>query len=172
MPKHHKIQGMTLIEILVVMVIISIVSGAALLTISRNQNEPLRLLTLQLTHAFTLAEEQAIVQSTVLGFALSSHTLQFYQYQEKTPHHDNCWKALTDLNLGKKRIAEDIKITLKTPDATIKSIQNIMQTEPPLLFYASGDMTPFIMLIGKKNQKPRYQIIGTAGGEIRSGESA
>lgn len=75
--------GFTLLEILIVMVIMSIVAGFAVMTISYNRNSQVEQIAKQLKNIITLAEEEAILQSTTLGLAFTQHSFQFYQYQEK-----------------------------------------------------------------------------------------
>jgi len=69
--------GFTLIEILVVILIISIVTSVALLSISRNENRQLETFTKDLVQTLTLAQEQAMLQPAVLGLAIERHTYQF-----------------------------------------------------------------------------------------------
>src|SRR5438105_3387067 len=74
---HRRTLGFTLIEILIVIVIISIVTGIAALTISRNQQKQYEYLATSLSHLITLAEEEAMLRPTTLGLAFTDHTFQF-----------------------------------------------------------------------------------------------
>jgi general secretion pathway protein H len=71
----NKSAGFTLIEILIVMVIISIVGAASLLSISRNKNSQMENFARQLTNLITLAQQQAMLQPAVIGMTFSDSTV-------------------------------------------------------------------------------------------------
>jgi type II secretion system protein H len=161
----EKQNGFTLVEVLIVMLIISIVGAASLLTISHNKNTKLENFSVQLVNLINLAEQQAMLQPAVLGLAFTADTLQFYQYQEKATAGASHWVALTDSVLGSRRIPKNTQISLKIqgkPAADTK--------EPQILLSTSGDLPAFVILIGEKDAPPRYQVVGREDGSVTKGE--
>jgi general secretion pathway protein H len=152
--------GFTLIEILMVIVIISILSGIALLRMTRNQQKQLGYFANSLSHSITLAEQEAMLQSVTLGLAFTATSFQFFHYQTKKKCH---WQALTDKIYGLHYLPDNTQITLK--------IQNkiaLLEGHPQIIIAMSGEVTPFTLLMGKKGQKPTYQIIGDENSKISS----
>lgn len=154
-----KHRGFTLIEILVVMVIICIVAGIAVLTLSTNQNKQFENLANQLTRIITLGEEEAMLRPATLSLVLTTTTFQFYLFQEP----QKTWRALSEQPLGLHHIPSNTQITLKIQDKTIP-----LDGKPQLIISASGEITPFIILIGKKAAKPFYAVIGEGNGNVHS----
>jgi len=169
-------KGYTLLEILVVLVIISIVAGMAVLTIGHNDNKQLQAFTQELTQTLTLAEEQALLQPATLGLVVSSRSFRFYEYRPTKMGSDrvaNTWEALQSLELGKHAIPSNIEVRVQIANQTLpvspeSSENNSLKRAPALLISSNGTITPFKILIGKKNEAPRYEIIGAADGSVKS----
>ena len=152
--------GFTLIELLIVIVIISIISSVAVITIHSNENKQFETLANQLARTFRLAEEEAMLRSTTLGFALTPKTYQFFEYQE----NKKTWKKTTTPTLGLHDIPNNTRIILKIHGKVIE-----LTGKPQIIISTSSDITPFVMLIGKKDSDPTYRVIGKANGEVKSG---
>ncbi|MDR3492525.1 MAG: type II secretion system minor pseudopilin GspH [Gammaproteobacteria bacterium] len=150
--------GFTLIEILIVMLILSIVGGITLLTISHNRNTQLATYSSQLVNRLTLAEQYAMLMPAVLGLKITDTSLEFFNYQEKTA----TFISSTEPTLGLYRIPKSIKLTLKRE--TENSDEDSKQ--PPIIFSSSGSLTPFSLLLGSTNEPPSYEIEASANGNI------
>lgn len=157
--------GYTLLEVLVVLVIISVVASMAVLTIGHNSNKELQAFTQTLTETLTLAEEQALLQPTMLGLSLTPQSFRFYEYRQTGT--ETSWKPLSDPELGLHTIPSDIQLNLQIAH-TKQPLSPETNKTPSILISTNGTLTPFVILIGKKNQKPRYQVIGRADGSIVS----
>jgi prepilin-type N-terminal cleavage/methylation domain-containing protein len=163
----HSQRGYTLIEILIVMLIISIVGVASLLSISTNKNTRLQNFAKELSNVISLAEQQAMLQPAVLGLVFGKNSLQFYRYQEaygepKKP----AWVAINNNSaLSKHTLPKNISIVLKIAD---KVISPSSEPLPHLIITASGGLTPFIIYIGETNAPPRYQVIGSEDGSVNT----
>src|SRR3990167_8642154 len=101
--------GFTLVEILIVILIISIVSGVALMTFSSNKTKQIETVAKQLTYIITLAQQEAMLQPQTLGLAFNQHQFQFFNYKADQEHP---WLAITTKNLGPHPIPEFIHLTL------------------------------------------------------------
>lgn len=163
------VRGFTLIELLIVIVIISIVSGVAVLTISHNQNTRFDAVAKQITNILTLAEEQAMLKPAILGLELTDTTFQFYEYDDNATDKQHLWRAVTNKELGLHRIPDGTQLTLKIRDKVIPNEPNNDTPQPHLIISTSGDIIPFTILIGKPGSKPQYHIIGEANGSLSNG---
>ncbi|HSW70715.1 MAG TPA: type II secretion system minor pseudopilin GspH [Gammaproteobacteria bacterium] len=154
--------GYTLLEVLVVLVIISIVAGMAMLSLGHNENKELQAFTRELAEILSLAEEQALLQPTTLGLMLRPHSFGLYEYRKT--QHQMAWQALNDRELGIREMPADTQIILQIANQTVS--QEEQGEKPPIIISTNGTLTPFTMLIGKKNKKPRYKLSGLADGTI------
>lgn len=135
----------------------SIVAGFAVMTISYNRNSQIEQAAKQLKNVITLAEEEAILQSTTFGLAFTQNSFQFYQYQEKKRQ----WQPLTGRTYGLRRLANNIKISLH-----IQNVKVDLTGKPQIIISPSGDITPFKILLGRDT--PLYQVLGEANGSVTS----
>lgn len=160
--KANSTSGFTLIELLIVIVIISIVASFAVLSINFNQNKRLESLSNQLVNTLTLAEQEALLRTTTLGFSLTQNTFQFYEYHALKDPEKSPWQPLNDNILGLHHIPKDVQMTLKIEGKSVST------TQPKLIISPSGDITPFIIYVGKKDNPPHYKVRGEANGTIKS----
>ncbi len=157
-------EGYTLLELLVVLVIISIVAGMAVLTIGHNDNKELQAFTQSLAQSLTLAEEQALLQPTTLGLAFTPSSFRFYEHRQS--RSQMAWEPLSGPEMGQHAIPADIQVSLQIAQA--RAGLPPKGNTPSILISTNGSLTPFVILIGKKNKRPRYQVIGRADGSILS----
>jgi len=150
--------GFTLIELLIVIVIISIVSSIALLTISHNKNKNMEYFAHEFVQRMILAEHEAMLRPTTLGVGLTPTSYQFYIYNIKTQ-----WSLLNDKNLNHHSIPGNIQVILKMNDQIVE-----LNGKPVIIISESSDITPFTIFIGEHEKHTMYQIIGHANGNITS----
>lgn len=155
--------GYTLLEILVVLVIISIVAGMAVLTIGHNERREMQAFARDLEQTLTLAEEQALLQPAMLGLMLTTQSFGFYEYRKKDTEFS--WRPITDRELGPHPIPKGLELRLTINDH-ILPLESTEAKTPTLFVSTNGTITPFVLLIGKKNQPPCYQLVGHADGSI------
>lgn len=165
--KHAKQQGFTLIEILVVLFIISIVTSVALLSISRNENKQMETFANQLTQSLTLAEEQAMLQPSVLGFELNETRLEFDSLEINQETKKSIWVPLTDTILSRQNIPDNIAVSIDINGNT-QPQEETDKHNPQIIISTNGDITPFSIYVGKKGERPRFVIRGEADGTITS----
>lgn len=156
--QRRTLRGFTLIELLIVIVIISVVSSVALLTISHNQNKDIENFAHRLVQVITLAEHEAMLRPATLGLGFTGTTYQFYNYKPSSK-----WQPIDDKNLSSHSIPNNVQITLKMNEKTIA-----LDGKPVIIISESSDITPFIILLSEPNKRPVYQVTGDANGNIKS----
>lgn len=156
-------RGFTLIELLIVMLIISIVAGIAAVTVHTNQRKQFEAMGIQLANTFNLAESEAMLRPATLGFALSANTFQFFVLQQNKKTGKTVWTAIDTPALGLHHIPANTQLTLRMNDKFIPA-----DNQPHIIISPSNDVTPFVILIGKKQETPYYRVIGKATGEVIS----
>jgi general secretion pathway protein H len=159
---HSSALGFTLIEILIVLFIISIVSCIAILSINHNENRQLETFANELTQMLSLAEEQAMLQPSVLGLILDHQSFRFASYHEN--ERKNQWTMLKDNLLNEQHIPKEVNVSLEAGDVGEEDEGPIKK--PQIIISTNGDITPFTIYIGRRGKKPRYVIRGEADGHI------
>ncbi len=158
----HNLRGYTLIEILIVMVIISIITTVATLAIHHNENKQIEHLAHKITRLLNLATEEALLRSATLSVGFSNTQLQFYSAIEKNQKIQ--WQPISQTSLAPMHYSSNILIVIKINGEIIP-----LDGKPSIIISPSGDLPEFIILLGKKNSTPLYQVSSTAEGLTISG---
>jgi type II secretion system protein H len=158
--------GFTLIELLVVICIISIVSGAVLLSIHHNKDKRLQAFGSEFMQMMALAEEQAMLQPATIGVYVRPHSLQFVRYQPVANSKAMRWVPLTGA-LSTYAMPKEVQVVVKS-----QSIQTEDSDEeihlPQIIISPNGDMIPFSLYISSPGDAPRYVIRGDENGNLTS----
>lgn len=156
-----KARGFTLIEVLVVMLIVSIVTTVALLSVGRNQTKQMQGVINAFTQSLSLAEEQAMLAPTKIGLSVNNEGWQYWVYQEKPIAQ---WQPDTTDGLGSYSLPDQLTITLQVlSQANVKDING----EPQIIITSNGDITPFVLRVGERGKKPKFQVQGRVDGFIQ-----
>lgn len=153
-------KGFTLIEVLVVMVIVSIVTTVALLSLGRNQTKDMQALVAGLTQSLSLAQEQAMLAPAKLGLSVNAQGWQFWVYQGQ-PHAQ--WQPEASEGLGSRALPDHWVMRLRV----LNPLQGKTQDgEPPIIITSDGDMTPFVITLSERDQRPKVQVQGRSDGSV------
>lgn len=164
MKKRKANLGFTLIEILIVMLIITIVGSIAILTINKNTNTQIKNISHQLVTLFKLAEEQALLQPTVIGAEINRHRIQFYEfiYDASTSQHK--WELTSNKIFSTFILPDNIYLKLKQDPTTALDLNS---PQPQIIFSKNGEVNNFTLLIGKNNQRALYKISSSYDANLR-----
>jgi len=164
--------GYTLIEILIVMFIISIVTSIALLSIGKNQNKQLESFANEFSQMVTLAEEQAMLQPSILGLSVRADAFEFSAFHPGVGEKKPAWIAVEERVLGKRRIPDDIQVGIEAGGnkTAASGEDDAASSVPQIIISTNGDLTPFTVYVGRKGEKPRYMIKGDADGNVTNKE--
>jgi general secretion pathway protein H len=166
----------TLIEILVVIVIIGIITATTIFTVG-NVGKSRRVLATatEIQGALSLAQEQAILTSSVLGFQVTSHGYSFYTFttdkDRESMRLNPAWIPISDSTiLSKHTTIGFIKLSITVGDAPFKTLQQFIdsksENKPQILILPSGGFTPFTLLIHDNDGKTAYSIKGDMAGNL------
>lgn len=148
-------KGFTLIEILIVIVIIGITVGFALISFGDfGQGRSVLFSAEQLANTLQLAQQQAILEANTLGLRIDNNGYQILKFQER-------WKPISNKGIFKvihfpKNTLVNLKTTNHPPIGT-----------PSIILYASGDMTPFTLILGTPQEHVIATIKGHHNGNIQ-----
>lgn len=148
--------GFTLIEILVVSVIIGLILAAVGLNLIPDDREEVRDEAQRLALLVQSAQQEAILQGTIILVSLSANGYLFLK---------------PDQNTGKLRPmkSDDVFRARKLSDGTEISHINIdgitVSRNPMVVLFPTGEITPFAITFSRN--KARWFVEGAANGQIR-----
>ncbi len=161
--------GFTLIELLVVVFIIGLISGFAVLSINvRSDDREILEQLQQLRFQLALAGEESVVRGRPIAVMLDERRYQFIQAGQSRwvelddtealkPHNLPVgWKF--DLRLGSR------EITLTTEESENEDPTNNLV--PHIVFFSSGEIDPFEILVVDPDATPKYRIWYGEEGDI------
>jgi general secretion pathway protein H len=149
------VNGFTIIEILVVLLIIGITMGVALLAFGDfGKQRRILMAAEQLINDVNLVQQQAILETSTLGIRFNQNTYQVVRFQ--TPHH---WQVMPGKSIfHQQHFPKDAVIRFKHLPA--------QKNAPQIMVYSSGDMSPFTLTISLEHQHSLITIIGKSNGEM------
>jgi general secretion pathway protein H len=159
--------GYTLIEVLIVIFIISIVTTVTLLSIGRNENRDIELFAKEITQMVSLAEEQAMLEPNVLGISLADHAIHFASLTKDKETQKSSWLPLQDHVLGQRAIPDNIQVSLQMNGNKV-ALGDSHESQPQIVISTNGDVTPFMIYVGKRGKKPQYVVTADADGNVTS----
>ena len=149
-------RGMTLIEILVVLVIIAIISTLMLISVDgRDSSWKLTEQARRLMALTTLQCEQALLESREYAWTLTSQGYQFLEYNGVE------WGRSEDRVLKPHRFPVSVIPRLEMNQQTILPAEAEV---PHVICFSSGEMTPFSLTLGSGDASVRVR--GTITGEL------
>lgn len=159
--------GFTLIELLVVVLIISIVVTTALLTMRRfMHDQQVETAAKELATIIPVAQQQAILQPAVIGLKVNTDNYAFYRFIINSKNNTGSWQLIArDRVLTNKILPAKVKLAITMQGRDLLTVDKNNQT-PQVIFFPSGDMTPFTIMIGVNEQSAAYSLIGKANGSV------
>ncbi len=153
-------KGFTLIEILVVIVLLGIIMTFAMISIGNTQSEKLEEDMRRLLQIMRLAHEEAITNQQTLAMKFSSHGYALQRYDDK----GKIWIRVTEPAFFRPRkLDEDYEIKL-VQDGLGVSLTD--KDSGKVLFYSSGEMTPFELSISLPDSDTDYRLSGNLMGKL------
>ena len=158
--------GFTLLEILVVLLIIGILTTVAVLSSGIvSDDRELEQSGQRLRSLIDLARDESVLQNREYGIALTIEGYEFVMFDNFTGQ----WLLFPPDDLFRPRnLPEEIEFGLTVEDRDILLPRNRVdpEIEPHIIFYASGEQTPFEIRIARRNQDDTYVITGDLTGKI------
>lgn len=155
--------GYTLIEILVVLLIISIVTTVALLSLGHNQTKAMQGLAEEFTQSLSLAEEQAMLAPAVMGLVFDGRVWRFATLSaDDEGRSKSQWVPWQDETLHPRNIPAGMEVHLQV----MGSHRTTPSGEPMIVISTNGDITPFTLTIGKPGERPRFKVSGHVDGSF------
>lgn len=158
--RHGHCRGFTLIEVLVVVVIVATVVGAAVLSIGGSGSRELENAAQRAQLRIRLACERALVSGLDIGFSLEQGAMRFgYLMPER-------WRMMKDSpqeELRERTLGIGIEVQLLREGVEAAQLD---PEQPQLVCYSSGELTPFEMRFERSDVPERWTLNGQLDGGL------
>lgn len=141
-------KGFTLLEILVVVIIVGVVSTLVVLSAANNAPQHLRTETEKLQQVMQLAADSSLYQKKMLGLTFCQNGYFFLYYDTTTGQ----WITINTKPLNHQNLPQGITLSLMQ-DGQSSPLQEQCPTSPQILFFPSGEITPFTLTIAFSSLK-------------------
>lgn len=152
----HKSSGFTLIELMVVLVIIGISFSLIMVCVGDfGAKRKLKIVAEELKHTIVVLEKQAIVESINIGIRVDKNGYQALRYEPPSN-----WIVMGNQALYKRHLF---------PKGTVINLQKNKRNNvqlPFILIRSTGELSPFILSLGSKNESTLYRLIGNDDGSV------
>jgi len=137
----RRVRGFTLIEILVVLFIVSIMTGIAVVNLPRfTQTGDFDTEANRLKVVLEMLREEALVQANEYGLRPERKGYQFFIYNEM----HQVWELLQERPFTSRTLPADIRLSVRVEG---HELQFGEEDAPPILILSSGEITPFELRI-------------------------
>ena len=156
--------GFTLLEVLVVLLVIGVMATMGLLSLGRSDADAvINVEARRVSAIIQLARQEAILNARYLGLSFSELGYKFYKLG------DEGWRLITDDNdLRQRKFTNGVKSSFEEPlvltTANQASGEGENDLEPQIIFYSSGEMTPFKVYLFIDATGNAYNIEGNFNG--------
>lgn len=135
-------QGFTMIEILVVLIVVGLLAALAVANLGGNQQK--REMENAVSKMFLLmqaASEQAVLDNSEIGLKLDEQEYRFLRFQDITGE----WVPMKDRMFRNYQWPEWLVVTDIIEDNLPRLTTDEEQLRPDIVFFSSGEITPFEM---------------------------
>jgi len=159
--KTETIQGFTLLEIMMVLLIMSIILSFISFRLKNYSQDDVAVkkIAYEMYSQLLLAKDQAVLQGSVFAF-------------NQKDEHWQLWRLSVDANGAyhwKKSLGSHKKTTFNIP-SNIANVNLTAKKENKIIFFPDGNVDPFKLTIQQIDNNTGYQITGSENGEIRIDE--
>jgi len=156
--------GFTLIEILVVLFIVSILSGIVIARLPRFvQTGDFDTEARRVKQLLDMAREEALLQANEFGFKPSTAGYRFFVYDEI----EQKWSELDDRPFQPRQLDEGVELEVTIEDNELALGDGDDETAPPILLLSSGETTPFELTIAMPAEGVSRTLVADGFSELR-----
>jgi general secretion pathway protein H len=152
--------GFTLIEILVVLIIVGLLASLAVVNLGGAQQQELRNTVRDMYLLMQTASEQAIVNNQELGLVFEDAGYRFVVFDDAT----RSWQVQTE-RLFRPRMLPEWLVLEQMIENDLPSLSGSddESIRPDIVFFSSGEVTPFELGFAATAQAPVGHVIESEG---------
>lgn len=153
---------MTLLEVIVVLVIVGLIMGFAVLSLGEGtQGHRIEREARRLQALFQLAGEMAVLQGREIGVMLEDRAYEFVVLQDQE------WLPFTEEHLFRPRTLPNGLQLQVFSEGIRRPVDNLDAAKyPQVVFYSSGLLSPFEIVLSKGGSVSPIRLIGGLDGTV------
>lgn len=158
----HSMNGFTLLELMVVIVIVGIILSFVTLSTGGDQRaEQLEREAQRIVALLQLASEEAVMRSEQLALRVGESDYEFMILE------NGQWAALADDRpLRPRELPAGIELRLELQDNPPPGLSAEDSEQPQVFLLSSGEMTPFVLTLSAPETEQRYAIKASLLGRV------
>ncbi len=174
MPSRKKIQGFTLLEILLVVVIIGILTSIVGYAVSGNSQRLLEREVNRLQQVLTMVADEALLSGMDYGFVMEADRYRIVRFNTENTY----WEPAENDAFSSHQLPEGMgmSITLEGEKLNLIKQENNEAGKPALnpgvLLLSSGEMTDFSIHINSMHSSARFTVFSDQYGDIKISRDA
>lgn len=174
-PGRRRPGGFTLLEILVVLFIIGIIVTFAALSIDgRAADDRLQQQAERMHSLLDMAADNAILYGVEMGLDVGRDGYRFLKLAQDERGSSGWQIAATDGPLRERKLDDDLRLELIADDEQQPTLAGRADNDedkkdgvrPEIMFFSSGEITPFELILSAKNADSRYRLSGELTGKL------
>ena len=155
--------GFTLIEILVVLFIVSIMSGIVVANLPRmTRTGDLDTEARRLDALLSMARQDALLEANEYGFMPERNQYRFYVYDDMAGQ----WKLITESPFQTRHLSSELALTATVENSPLKLEGKGKDKMPPILLLSSGETTPFHLTLSMPSANRSETLVANGYGKF------
>lgn len=155
----NKQAGFTLIEIMIVVVIVAIITGAAVMSFPRDTSDLLKEEADRVHALLSLSQDEAILQSRELALGFNQSGYTFFRLD------NNAWSVYDDDVFKARQLPADLLSQLYLEGIPIVLAKKLVK--PQVFILSSGEMTPFVYELQFPGKDEKIKLEVNAIGDVK-----
>ncbi len=155
-----RVQGFTLVEILVVLFLITIMAGLVVISLpSFTTTQEFDEETARMELLLQMLQSEAVLDSSEYGFRTTREGYEFLGYNDG----EQKWEPLVEKPFQPRRLPDTVRLDVK---ADSEELAFAGEEVPPVLILSSGEMTPFKMTFESRIDRTFKTLESDGYGEL------
>ena len=155
--------GLTLMEILVVVVIIGVISTAFLLSLTSGRQDEGQTEAQRFVALVSLAGQEAMLRSRDLAVEILPRGYRFLISEQQA------WQPAEDDVLRPRQLPEGMAFDVQLDGSAIV-LSDDEEQQPRIYLFSTGEMTPFVLILRQEEGGDSFRISGGADGKTAVSE--
>ncbi len=157
----HSLQGFTLLEVLVVILMIGIILGIAVISLPQSSHDQLATEAERLNALITLASQEAVISNRQMALDFTPDGYRFLAQSDKGD-----WQTLTSGALHPRTLADGLQLDVTLEGLRLQLNQQSKDSAGLIYLLSSGEISPFEVTLETTTEPiQKYRITATIDGQ-------